>query len=242
MRATPRVEPSCWSWARNVDDHVLFEVTAAITSIAHRRLTTAAKVQDVLFGGTATDTTLIETFIDRVSDKAVEYCRLARDPTGTFPTFGRETCRATWAPLSNGLRGHELILPWRVPVSSITSVVEDGETLVLSTDYQLAGAGILERLSETNRVRWSSAAIVVVYVAGFDLATASAVPPALEAAVIDQVKVMYQTRRRDITLRSEQVPDVYTAAYSIAGGDSIGESGLMVQVESALGQYKNWFV
>ena len=221
---------------------MLFEVTTAITSVASRRLTTAAKVQDVLFGGTATDTTLIETFIDRVSDKAVEYCRLARDPTGTFPTFGRETCRATWSPLYSGSRGHELFLPWRVPISSITSVVEDDETLVAADDYRLAGAGILERLSEDNRTRWSNGSIVVVYVAGFDLTAANTVPPALEAAVIDQVKVMYQTRKRDLTLRNEQVPDVYTVAYNVAGGDSIGESGLMVQVESALGQYKNWFV
>jgi hypothetical protein len=223
------------------DDAPLFEVTTPAADAAARRLTTAQKVQDVLFGGTATDTTLINTFIDRVSASAAAYCRLAKDPIGTVPTFGRETCRATWRKLPCGLRGPQLLLPWRVPVSSITSIVEDDETLVVGDDYKLLGAAVLERRSSGFPVRWSSGEIVAVYVAGWVVSTSGAVPDDIEAAVIDQVKLMYQTRKRDLTLRSEQVPDVYSATFSVAGGDSIGASGLMVQVESALGDYKNWF-
>lgn len=223
------------------DDTPFFEVTTAASTAAARRLTTATKVQAVLFGGTATDTTLIETMIDRVSAQAASFCNLAQDAVGTFPTFGRETCRATWYTKTGGSRGSKLLLPWRVPITSITSVVEDGETLTTATDYRLMTGALIERLSSDAPISWSPGKIVVIYVTGWQLTSADQVPPDLEAAVIDQVKVMYQTRARDLTLRSEQVPDVYTAAYSVAGGDSIGDSGLLAQVENALAPYKSWF-
>lgn len=214
----------------------IFEVTSAAANSAARRLTTAAKVQAVLFGGATTDTALIEAMIDRVSARAAKHCNLARDAIGTLPTFGRETCRATWAA-DRCRQACELVLPWRVPVTSISSVVEDGVTLS-ATDYRLRGGAILERLSDDVPVPWARGPIVVAYVAGWQLESADQVPPDLEAAVIDQVRTAYQTRARDLTLRSEQVPDVYAATYSVAGGDSIGNDGLLVHVEAALADYR----
>jgi len=216
----------------------VFEVTSAAANAAARRLTTAAKVQAVLFGGTATDTALIEAMIDRVSARAARHCNLAKDVTGTLPTFGRETCRATW-PADHCRQACELVLPWRVPVTTISSVVEDGVTLS-ATDYRLRGGAILERLSDDVPVPWSRVKIVVTYVAGWQLESADQVPPDLEAAVIDQVRTAYQTRARDLTLRSEQVPDVYSATYSVPGGDSVGGDGLLVHVEAALAEYRAW--
>lgn len=214
----------------------IFEVTSAAANAAARRLTTAAKVQAVLFGGATTDTALLEAMIDRVSARAARHCNVACDATGTLPTFGRETCRATW--LADRCRqACELVLPWRVPVTSISSVVEDGVTLP-ATDYRLRGGAILERLSDDVPVPWSRAKIVVTYVAGWQLETADQVPADLEAAIIDQVRTMYQTRARDLTLRSEQVPDVYSATYNVPGGDSIGSDGLLVHVEAALADYR----
>jgi hypothetical protein len=214
----------------------IFEVTSAAADAAARRLTTAAKVQAVLFGGTATDTALLETMIDRVSARAARHCNLAKDAIGTPPTFGRETCRATWSADHCG-REIELFLPWRVPIASFTSVVEEGVTLS-AAGYRLRGGAILERMDGDAPVPWSSGKIVVTYVTGWQLENEDQVPPDLEAAVIDQVKVMYQTRMRDLTLRSEQVPDVYAATYSVAGGDSIDSSGLLVHVEVALADYR----
>ena len=209
----------------------IFEVTSAAATAAARRLATAAKVQAVLFGGEATDTALIEAMIDRVSARAARHCNLAKAATGAAPTFGRETCRATW-PVRGGSCDEVLFLPWRVPVTSISSVVEDGVTLS-ATDYQLRGGAILERLSDGVPVPWSRAKIVVTYVAGWQLENADQVPPDLEAAVIDQVKVMYLTRDRDYTLRSEDVPGVYSASYSAAEGD-----GLLPHVDAALAEYR----
>lgn len=214
----------------------IFEVTSAAANAAARRLTTAAKVQAVLFGGAATDTALIEAMIDRVSARAARHCNLAKDASGTVPTFGRETCRATW-PVRGGACDEVLFLPWRVPVTLISSVVEDGVTLS-ATDYRLKGGAILERLSDDVPTPWSRAKIVVTYVAGWQLEAADQVPPDLEAAIIDQVRTMYQTRTRDQTLLSEQVPGIYSATYGVAGGHGISEDGLLAHVEAALAEYR----
>ena len=216
----------------------MLEVTAAAANGAARMLTTSAKVQAVL--GIATDTALIEAMIERVSALAAARCGLARDVAGAMPTFGTETLRATWFVDSGERPRSALILPWRVPVTTITSVVEAAVTLTAGTDYRLVGGGLVERLVQDAPVAWSSGKIVVTYVAGWALATANAVPPDLEAAVIEQVKGMYVARARDPAVRSVNVPDVYAASYSVAGGDSIGSSGLLTQVEAALAPYRNW--
>ena len=203
----------------------MLEVTAAAAGGAARMLTTAANVQAVL--GIATDTALIEAMIDRVSALAVARCGLARDVAGAMPTFGLETLRATWF-VDSGER----------PRGS--ALIEAAVTLTAGTDYRLVGGALVERLAEDAPIAWSNGKIVVAYVAGWALATANAVPPDLEAAVIEQVKGMYVARARDPAVRSVSVPEVYSASYSVAGGDSIGSSGLLPQVEAALAPYKNW--
>lgn len=216
-----------------MSDAPLFEVTSPIITAAARRLTTAAKVQAVLFGGATTDTALIETLIDRVSASAARYCNIASDPAGVVPTLGRETCRATWRPLMTG-RGCMLLLPWRFPVTTISEVVEDGVSLDAG-NYELRAGAMLERLNDDGiPVPWSSASIVVTYVVGWDLTQADTVAPDVEAAVIDQVKAMYHGRARDPALRSEATESVGSASYSVPGGDSIAKSGLMSSVEAAL--------
>jgi hypothetical protein len=214
-------------------DEVRFEVTTAAADTAARRLTTAAKVQAVLFGGTATDTALIETMIDRVSAAAARYCNLAADAIGTVPTFGRETCRATWQAV-RWCRHSQLLLPWRVPIASITSIVEDGVTLTSGTDYRMLKGGVLERLSGDYPRWWSSAKIVVVYVTGWDLTDDDQTPADLEAAVIDQVKAMYAARTRDPNLKSAMVQDV--------GAETFGDPGAAVSdaVADALDAYRSW--
>ncbi|HQS18789.1 hypothetical protein [Reyranella sp.] len=210
----------------------IFEVVSA-AELEDRRLTTAANVQAVLFDGATTDTALIEALIDRVSAMAARRCNLARAAGVAPPTFGRETCRATWRPQS-GRRTGTLMLPWRVPIVSISSVVEDGVTLD-SSAYSLRPGAMLELALDRC---WSSAGIVVTYVTGWDLADEEQRPADFESAVIDQVKVMYLSRDRDPTIRSEDVPGVHSATYSVAGGDSISGNGLLPQLEAALADYR----
>lgn len=200
---------------------MLFEVSSAAATPAARRLTAAANVRAVI-GSPAGDDALLEKMIDRVSAAAAKYCNLAEDAIGTPPTFGRETCTATWMANRLGREGM-LLLPWRVPVISITSVVDDGTTLA-GTDYRLRPGGIIERLNDGASHWWSSGKLVVVFVTGWNLEAAGA-PPDLEAAVIDQVKAMYQGRKRDGGLRSFTASDV-AMTFTDAGATEAFECAL----------------
>lgn len=217
-------------------DAPLFEVTEPAADAAARRLTTAAKVR-ALIGSPAGDDTKIETLIDGISAECAAYCRLARPADmASPPTFGEETVKATWLSICER-RTAMLILPWRVAITP-GQVVEDGINLAVNVDYRLVGGGMLQRMSDGAPRCWSSASIVVPYTAGWGLP--GDVPPELERQVIEQVKMAYYGVDEDPRVRSENVPGVYQASYAVTGGDSIGQSGLLISLESALAPFKSW--
>ena len=216
------------------DDAPIFEVTSVAASAAARRLTTAAKVTAALKLPDGTDTALIESIIDGISGECARNCRLARN-AAFIPTFGQEILKATYL-VARCNRGTQLILRWRAPISAIGTITEDGNTLV-STDYVHRGAGVLERLSADTPVCWSNRKIVVAYTAGWSLP--DNVPPEIEARVIEQAKMAYSSTDRDPALRSENMPDVWAGTYAVAGGDSIGTSGLLLSLEQALEPFRD---
>ena len=216
----------------------LFEGVTPVANAAARRLTTATKVQAALRIG-AVDTTLIESTIDAVSGECARFCNLARAVAGSVPTFGLEVVRATWLATDMD-RGSVLILPWRTPIATVDSVVEDGTTLALNTDFRLVGGGMLERMTDDAPVSWSPGKIVVSWTTGWSLP--AEVPAELEGQVIEQVKMKYLATDRDPALRSENTPDIWSGSYAVAGGDSIGESGLLKSLEAALSPFKTWAV
>lgn len=217
----------------------LFEVTAAAADAAARRLTTKEKVKAALRITATTDDTLIESKIDQVSALAATYCKLARPLGATPPTLGAETLRATWFAEPDRCTG-TLVLPWRAPLRAITSIVENDVALIEGTDFELLNGGLLLRLSSvTGRGKlWSGHKIVAVYTAGLSLP--DSVPADLEGQVIEQVKLFYMGTARDPSVRQLTVPDVIGTTFSVAGGDSISESGLLCPLESALSPYKDW--
>lgn len=196
--------------------------TVAESDATKRWLTTRANVKAALqITDTASDT-LIDVLIPRASSLIVAECALAADKAQSVVSFALETLEATWLA-SACRRGPELVLPWRVPVTELTTLVEDGTTLVLDTDHRLVGAkpGRILRLdSDGNASRWSSAKIVLTFKAGFSLP--AGVPLDLEAACIEQVKAMLMAAGRDPAIRSESTPDVGMVTYSRAGGDTLG--------------------
>lgn len=219
-------------------DAPLFEVTTPASDAAARRLTTAAKVR-ALIGSPAGDDTKIETLIDGVSAECATFCKLARPADmSSPPTFGEEVVRATWLATCER-RTAMLILPWRVAITP-GQVVEDGINLTVNVDYRLIGGGMLQRISDGAPRCWSSAGIVVPYTAGWGLP--DDVPPELERQVIEQVKMAYYGLEDDPRIRSETVPGVHQASYSVVGGDSIGQSGLLISLESALAPFKSWAI
>lgn len=220
------------------DDLPLFEVTTPAVNAAARRLTTAAKVR-ALIGSPAGDDTKIETLIDGVSAECAAQCGLARPASmASPPTFGQEVVRATWMQACQE-RGSQLVLPWRVAITP-GQVVENGTNLTVNVDFRLVGGGILERLSGDAPARWASGKIVVPYTAGWVLP--DGVPPELERQVIEQVKMAYFGADEDPAVRSENVPGVYQASYAVAGGDSIGRSGLLVALEAALAPFTSYAI
>lgn len=214
-----------------------FEVTTPAADAAARRLTTAAKVR-ALIGSPPSDDAKLDSIIDGISAECARYCRLARPfNMASPPTFGQEVVKATWLADCDR-RTSRLILPWRVAISSIGQVVESGVNLTANVDYLLTGGGLLERLSGDRAVNWSCGKIVVPFTAGWVLPANA--PAELERLVIEQVKMAYLGVDEDPSIRSETVPDVYSATYAVAGGDSIGVSGLLRPLEAALSPFKSY--
>lgn len=212
-------------------DAVRFEVVTPAASAAARRLTTAAYCS-ALLDDPPSDTAL-ETHIDEVSAVLARVCRLASDGTNVA-TFATETCRATWFQ-AWCYRGDKLLLPWR-PGAAVSSVVENGTTLTVDTDYVVLPGGVLQRLMNDLPIPWSYAKIVATYTAGWSLP--SGTPSDLQGAVAEQVRYRVLSQKRDPSLRSESVPDAYSGSYSVAGGDSISPNGLLISVERAFDPYR----
>lgn len=197
----------------------LLATTAAVASSGARWLTTRTNVKAAMRITNTDYDTLIDLLIPQASALIVGGCGLAVDKAGSIPSFGLETLVATYR--ERGLdRGEALTLPWRVPVASITSIVEDGSTLVAGTDYELVSVrpGKIRRLTDGSPTWWSSAAIVVTFTAGWSLP--GSVPPDMEAAAIEQVRAMVHAADRDPAIRSENTPDVAAVSYALPGGDT----------------------
>jgi len=228
----------------------LLETTAvAASTTAARNLTTTDNVKTALKISVATHDALIAFLILRVNKMIVDDCKLASDASGSVPTFARETLRATWqvdptayAGNDQTIRGVDLFFPWRLPVYSIDSVVEDGNTRTVSTDYVLMSArpGRLRRVSSDTPVEWSTGKIVIVFKAGFDITSslATTIDPVIEMAAIEQVKAMFYAANRDPALRSENVPDVAAVSWSVPGGDTMGANALLPTVRDMLAPWR----
>lgn len=217
----------------------LFEVITPAANAAARRLTTVDAVTALMDeGDVPDDEDEVLSHIDFVSAQMARAAGLAADAAGNIPTFASETCRATWR-VANGRRGTELALPWRWPITSITSVVEDGVALVLGTDFLLLPRAILQRVSSDEPVRWSTAKIVATYLAGWASVLSTTAPPELSGACAEQVKYRILSRETNRGVRSYTVNDLRAEAYNLPGGDSITKDGLLNDVDAQLSPYRN---
>jgi len=218
------------------------QVTVAAT---HKKLAALADLKAQLGIADSGSDTELGKVIARRSAAMAAYCRLAQDQVGGR-TFGQETLEVTFLATARD-RQPALLLPWRVPVVSVTSIVENGVALS-STDYRLqGGAAIVERIASDGEtpIAWSSRKIVVTFVAGwlcFDNVSPT-VPEEVQAACLEECKVAWFSRRRDPLLRSEDVPDVYSVGYAVPGavGGMESEGGLLATTAELLTPYRNPF-
>lgn len=220
---------------------LLETVLAAASSDTERNLTTSTAVKTALQIADTDSDTLIADLIPRVSQLVTDHCRLARDAVGSKPTFARETLRATWYASVDGIcRGAELYLPWRLPLHSVDSVVEDGETLTAGTDFIVTGARPvrLQRMSGDTPTEWAAAKIVVTFKAGFASIMSGNVDKALEAACIEQMRAMVMAADRDPMIVGESVDGVGTVTYARSGGEATARA-LLPAVRDMLAAWRN---
>ncbi|MFO1158435.1 MAG: hypothetical protein U1E60_06325 [Reyranellaceae bacterium] len=215
----------------------IFEVRGPVATVEARRLTTVAAVRAAMTDEEAVTDTALAIIIDQVTASMARFANLAVDARGTPPTFASELLRAT-SPVSRLERPPRLMLPWRVPITEIVSVVESGVALDPEADYRLTTGGLLLRLVDEAPAPWALGKIVVDYRAGWNLPEEA--PADLAAATIEQVKYVALAAGRDPAVRSYSTPDLEQVSFSVPGGDSIGSSGLLIQVEAALSPYRNF--
>lgn len=227
------------------------------TTAAERRLIPVSMIRALtgLTESTIGDETL-NLKLDAVLSSIARSCRLAK--AGSAPlTLARETVLAawpdvtaydyawhrTWLPYG---RGHQLILPWRAPITSI-DVTEGEAELVEGTDFRLLGGGIVERLSAGVWCGWSRGAISATYTAGFiatpadpsyDEEEGDSLPADVVSLIADQVRLSISQGKVDPILRSEDIPGVWSGTFNTPGGDAIDTSGLSRPLYDALSDYR----
>jgi hypothetical protein len=202
-------------------------------------LTILATVKSDLGITGSTEDTYLTSMIARVSPQICAYLNVVSATDGTR-TLGRETLIETFR---EGRNRDYLILS-RYPVTSITSVVEDGVTLG-GTEYEVEGnTGLLSRLDEDGeQIVWPGGLkVVVTYIAGWLLPDSGSrnLPADIEAAAISLIKTARSARTRDPMAKRIEIPDVQTTDYWVGGIGKPGE--LPADVMALLGPYRNWRV
>ena len=169
------------------------------TAATNSKLVDVSVVRSMLgIDGTGEDESLAG-YIDRASDVIARHCKRV---------FGLEV-------VSEQLRldrlQEELILA-RYPVVDLTSVVADGTTLAVSTDFEVDKAkGWLTRLYNDRPCWWPIGKVTIVYSAGYTLPAEA--PQALQQACLQLVKAFYLGADRDPLIRSESVTPMSSASY-----------------------------
>lgn len=195
--------------------------------------------------GAVSDATLA-SMLDGVLASCARSCDLAKF-RATPLTLAQEEVRATWveaASIDRGgwpryVRGSQLFLPWRAPITSI-AVTEAGVELEEDADFRHLGAGVLERITGGVACGWSLGTIIVDYTAGLDPEDdENPVPADLVTLIATQVRLVNSQSAVDPILRSEDIPGVWSGSFNTPGGDAIDTCGLSRPLYDALRDYRS---
>lgn len=192
-------------------------------------LTTVAAVKADLGITGADEDAYLGVLIGRCSDDIASFCNRV------FPV---ETLRESFYPqreyFSYQVPGgvNELQLS-RWPVVSVSSVVENGATLVEGTDYLVdAENGLLTRLDGLAYPRaWPVWPVVVTYSAGF-----AAIPATVEGACARLVRARWFARARDPLIRSDQTEGIGRTDYWVSDNPAAGN--LPPEIADALDNFR----
>lgn len=178
-----------------------------VTPNTGRLLLTRAEIAAVV---SETDGAKLDALNARVSAMITRECRVA-SVGATPPTLRLETVTDTYRLKS---RQGELILSRR-PVVEFTSVIEGETELTEGTDYECErSAGLLYRLSDDDRVLWSSGLIVVTYSAGWQT-----VPYDLRELACKLATMIASESGQNASLGSMEIPGVISETYRFGRPD-----------------------
>lgn len=201
-------------------------------------LTSADRVKQSLAITDTSRDALIAELIVRVTQEIVGFLRIPEADDGSAATLGRETYVETVKYLYGPFR----FFLSRRPISSVASVIEDGETLVLDTDYQInKRLGALERLDGDDVVAWSADKVVATYDAGYLLPDDGSrnLPYDIEEATIYAIKFhMLSLPEESGAVKREKksitLPGVYSATYESSGAFVASDGGFLPDRSKAL--------
>ena len=161
-----------------------------------------------------TEDATLQGFVSRASGVIAGYCKRV---------FAVETVTETFR-LD---RLQEDLLLSRYPVIAVASIVENGNTLTVDTDYEVdAAKGIVTRLYSDRAAWWPMCKVTVVYSSGYETK-----PGNLQQACVELVKSYYLSADRDPMVRSE--------ATEAIGSTSYYSETLPPNVIGLLGQFRN---
>ena len=180
--------------------------------------------------GSASDAS-ITALGNRVSAAIVRACRVPA-AGATPPTLRLETISETFRLKSS----QESLILSRRPIVSVTSIVENDETLTANTDYEShAAAGMIKRLSDDTEICWPSGKIVVVAACGWET-----VPDDLKLAAVKLAAVFWSEGERvDPNLKAVSIPGVIDREYWVSPSD---DPAMPREVLDLLAPYMNHWV
>jgi hypothetical protein len=189
------------------DVRSVFSVTSAASD---RSLLTIAELRAAVG---VTDSSLdaaLMTLGARVEQIISRACGLAADGTNP-PTLLRETCRDAFR-LRKTLRAPLRLS--RRPVTSITSVTIDDETLDTDEFEVNPATGLLVRLCDDREIEWPCGTVTAGYVAGY-----ATVPDDLKEAASKLTAALYTTTGENTNLRRVDIPGVEEREYWVPPSD-----------------------
>jgi uncharacterized phiE125 gp8 family phage protein len=109
----------------------------------------------------------------------------------------------------------------RYPVTSITTITEDG-TVLVDADYEAdLAAGIVERLWSDRIGCWARGRTVIRYIGGYSLTT---MPGDIVQALVATVASFRSQAARDPLLRAEETTDIERLEWQVGGADGLPAS------------------
>lgn len=188
-------------------------LSSVVTPAANRDLATLSAVKAELGVSVRDADGLLARYITEASRAAENYCNRV---------FAVEAIKDQFypsrdVPLQVVTGGVDPIQLTCWPVTAVTAVKEDGETLTEGEDYLLdKPQGRLIRLdANAYPTRWGSYPIVVEYSAGY-----ASIPADVSAAVIRMATQRYFARQRDPMVKSELVTGIGRTEYVTLAGEA----------------------